>query len=806
MSEHARAVVIGGGVGGTSIAFHLAEMGWRDVVLLEKGDIADGTTWHSAGLVGQLRPSLGLTRMNQYSVELYRRLAAEGHDPGWREVGSLRLVSSHDRVEEVSRILAMARAFGLPLDLISTAEAHDLFPLFDTRGVRCAAYDPSDGYIEPARLAQALAAAAQARGVEIRTGTRVTGIDVDGDRVRAVHTDGGGIATGVVVNAAGMWSPQIAALVGVTVPVQAFQHQYVRLRTPAPVAADLPTMRDPDDLVYFRPADGDIVTGGYGRDPAPFATGGVPDDFGRQLLEPDWDRFGPLLERSRARIPALRDAEVVEFVNGPESFTPDGEFVLGESQVGGFFVAAGFNAHGIAGAGGIGRVMAQWIVDGAPDIDAWTMDLRRFGPHHASRSYVLERTRESLSTYYDISYPGAEPRSARGLRVSPTFARLRDLDVAFGEKAGWERPNYFRSNEDHVHEPLRPRGLAGRHWSTAIPAEHLATRSAAGLFDQTSFAKLEIAGPGARDLLQRVCANDVDTPVGRVTYTQMLTPGGGIEADFTVTRLAQDRFRIVTGTAFGRHDRSWLERHRPGDGSVVISDVTSALACIGIQGPRSRDILAAVCADDLSNDAFGYMRAREIVVGDVPCLALRVTYVGELGWELYAPAEFGARLWDLLHAAGQPHGLVAAGYRAIDSLRLEGGFLAWAADITTEENPLEAGLGFAVKLRKASFIGRDAVARVAQDGVERTLCCLAIDDITAVALGNEPVKHAGRTAGRVTSGGQGYSVGHSIAFAYLPVALAEPGTEVTVELLGDDVPARVASLPLWDPKRERVRA
>lgn len=806
MSEHARAVVIGGGVGGTSIAFHLAEMGWRDVVLLEKGDIADGTTWHSAGLVGQLRPSLGLTRMNQYSVELYRRLAAEGHDPGWREVGSLRLVSSHDRVEEVSRILAMARAFGLPLDLISTAEAHDLFPLFDTRGVRCAAYDPSDGYIEPARLAQALAAAAQARGVEIRTGTRVTGIDVDGDRVRAVHTDGGGIATGVVVNAAGMWSPQIAALVGVTVPVQAFQHQYVRLRTPAPVAADLPTMRDPDDLVYFRPADGDIVTGGYGRDPAPFATGGVPDDFGRQLLEPDWDRFGPLLERSRARIPALRDAEVVEFVNGPESFTPDGEFVLGESQVGGFFVAAGFNAHGIAGAGGIGRVMAQWIVDGAPDIDAWTMDLRRFGPHHASRSYVLERTRESLSTYYDISYPGAEPRSARGLRVSPTFARLRDLDVAFGEKAGWERPNYFRSNEDHVHEPLRPRGLAGRHWSTAIPAEHLATRSAAGLFDQTSFAKLEIAGPGARDLLQRVCANDVDTPVGRVTYTQMLTPGGGIEADFTVTRLAPDRFRIVTGTAFGRHDRSWLERHRPGDGSVVISDVTSALACIGIQGPRSRDILAAVCADDLSNDAFGYMRAREIVVGDVPCLALRVTYVGELGWELYAPAEFGARLWDLLHAAGQPHGLVAAGYRAIDSLRLEGGFLAWAADITTEENPLEAGLGFAVKLRKASFIGRDAVARVAQDGVERTLCCLAIDDITAVALGNEPVKHAGRTAGRVTSGGQGYSVGHSIAFAYLPVALAEPGTEVTVELLGDDVPARVASLPLWDPKRERVRA
>ncbi|CAN5896304.1 FAD-dependent oxidoreductase [soil metagenome] len=806
MTERARAVVIGGGVGGTSIALHLSEMGWNDVVLLEKGEIADGATWHSAGLVGQLRPTKGLTRMNQYSVQLYRRLTEQGYDPGWHEVGSLRLVSSDERAEELGRILSMAKAFGLPLELIGADEAHELFPLFDTDGVRCAAYDSSDGWIDPTKLARAMAAAARDQGVDIRTGTAVTGIDVDGGQVTAVHTDEGVIQTGVVVAAAGMWTPQLAAMVGVTVPIQAFEHQYVRLRPATPVAPDLPTMRDPDDLVYFRPADGDLITGGYGRDPVPFGVDGVPDDFGRQLLDPDWDHFGPLLDRSTRRVSALDGAEVVDFVNGPESFTPDGEFILGESDVRGLFVAAGFNAHGIAGAGGIGRVLAQWVVDGAPDIDAWTMDIRRVGVHERDAGFVRDRTRESLSTYYDISYPNAQPMTGRGLRVSPAYDRLRDLDAVFGTKSGWERPDYFRSNEDHVHEALRPQGLAGRYWSTAIVAEHLSTREAAGLFDQTSFAKIEVSGPGACALLQRLCANDVDTAVGRVTYTQMLNERGGIEADFTVTRLAEQRYRIVTGTAFGGHDLWWLRRHAPDDGSVHIADVTSSLACIGIQGPRSRDILAAVCDDDLSNDGFGYMRARVIVVDGVPCTALRVTYVGELGWELYAPTEFGRRLWDTLHTAGQTHGLVAAGYRAIDSLRLEGGFLAWAADITTEEHPLQAGLGFAVKLDKEpAFIGSDALRQMGERDTEPTLACLVIDDIRTVALGNEPVKLDGTAVGRVTSAGQGYSVGHGIAFAYLEPDAAEVDTVVTVEVFGEDVPARVAAMPLWDPKRERVR-
>ncbi|MGF1473263.1 MAG: FAD-dependent oxidoreductase [Rubrobacteraceae bacterium] len=807
MRDEAQAVVIGGGVGGTSIAYHLAALGWRDVVLLEKGELADGTTWHSAGLVGQLRPSKTLTEMNMHSVEVYRRLKEEtGVDPGWQEVGSLRLISSQDRAEELDRLVGMATAFGLPLEIISTEEALELFPIFDPEGVRCAAYDPTDGYIDPSGLAQALAEGARSGGVEVCTGVQVTGFGIENGRVREVFTDQGNIRTEVVVNAGGMWAPQIGRLAGVEVPLVPFQHQYVRLRAREPVSIDLPTLRDPDDLVYFRPMEGDLVTGGYGRDPAPWSVDGVPEDFGRQLLSFDWERFVPLFENSQQRVPDLRDAEIVEFVNGPESFTPDGEFVLGESEVRGFFVAAGFNAHGIAGAGGIGRIMAEWILDGEPGMDAWEMDIRRFGEHHRSRRYTLQRTKESLSRYYDISYPNQEPHSARGLRISPAYERLEALGVDFGEKAGWERPNYFRSNEDHTLEPLRPRGMAGRYWSTAIPAEHLAVRERAGLFDQSSFAKIEVTGPGAGGFLQRLCDNDVDKEPGTVTYTQMLNPGGGIECDFTVTRLAEDRFRIITGTAFGRHDMSWMSMHQPEDGSVEIRDVTSSLACLGIQGPRSRDILSSVCQEDLSNEAFPYMRAREITVGDVPCLALRVTYVGELGWEIYPPTEFGRRLWDVLYEAGRQPGLVPAGYRAIESLRLEGGFLAWGADITPEENPFEAGLGFAVKLDKpVPFIGKEALERVKARGVERKLCCLVLEDFDTVVLGNETVKHDGAVVSRIMSGGQGYSVVKSIAYAYLPVELSEAGTEVSVEVFGREVPAEVVSGAPWDPKHERVK-
>ena len=807
MRDEARVVVIGGGVGGTSIAYHLTGMGWRDVVLLEKSELTHGTTFHSAGLVGQLRPTETLTKMNMHSVELYRRLEDEtGVDPGWREVGSLRLASSRDRMEELARLAGRARTFGLPLELISPTEALELFPLFDPEGVLGAAYDPTDGYVDPSALTQALAEGARSRGAEIQTGVRVTGIEVENGRVKAVVTDRGPIRTEVIVNATGIWAPEIGRLAGVSVPLVPFQHQYVHVRPRERISPDLPTMRDPDDLVYFRPYEGDIITGGYGRRPAPWALDGVPAGFSHKLLEPDWKRFTSLFETSRNRVPAIRDGEVVELTNGPESFTPDGEFILGESHVRGVFVAAGFNAHWIAGAGGMGRLMAEWIVEGEPGMDVWQMDIRRFGEHYRSRKYTLARSTESLATYYDIHFPNEERESARGLRISPAYERLKALGAEFGEKAGWERPNYFRSNEDPAYEHLRPKGWAGRLWSTAIPAEHAATRERAGLFDQTSFAKIEVSGPGACDLLQRLCDNDVDKAPGTVTYTQMLNPRGGIECDFTVTRLAEERFRIVTGTAFGVHDRDWILRHLPQDGSVQVRDVTSSLACVGLQGPRARDILSSVCQDDLSNEAFPYMRAREITVGDVPCLALRVTYVGELGWELYPPAEFGARLWDTLFEAGQPHGLVPAGYRAIESLRLEGGFLAWAADITPGDNPYEAGLGFAVKLDKpAPFIGREALQEAKAQGVQRRLGCLVLSDPGTVALGNEPIRSGDRVVSRVTSGGRGYSVGKSIAYAYLPVELAEAGTGLSVEVFGEEIPAEVVPMPLWDPGHERVR-
>lgn len=808
MKSEARVVIIGGGVGGTSIAYHLAEMGWRDVVLLEKSDLTHGTTFHSAGLVGQLRPTETLTKMNMHSVEVYRRLKEETDvDPGWKEVGSLRLVSSRDRMEELTRLAGRAKTFGLPLEMISTDEALELFPLFDPKGVLGAAYDPTDGYIDPSDLTHALAEGARSRGVEINTGVSVTGITLENGCVSEVVTEHGTVQTDVVVNATGIWAPEIGRLVGVTVPLTPFQHQYVHVRTEEVVSPDLPTMRDPDDLVYFRPHEGGIVTGGYGRNPAPFAPEGIPDDFSHKLLDPDWDRFTPLFERSRRRVPPIRKGEAVELTNGPESFTPDGEFVLGESCVRGFFVAAGFNAHGIAGAGGMGRIMAEWIIDGEPAMDVWQMDIRRFGDHYRSRRYTLERSRETLSTYYDIHFPNEESTSVRGLRLSPAYERLRGLGAEFGEKAGWERPNYFRSNEDPAYERLRPRGWAGRLWSTAIPAEHLTTRGRAGLFDQSSFAKVEVEGPGACALLQRLCDNDVDRPSGTVTYTQMLNPRGGIECDFTVTRIGEERFRIVTGTAFGTHDMDWIRRHLPDDASVRVREVTSGLACIGLQGPRSRDILSSVCRDDLSNEAFPYMRAQEIIVGDVPCLALRVTYVGELGWELYPPMEFGARLWDVLFEAGQPYGLVPAGYRAIESMRLEGGFLAWAADITPDDNPYEAGLGFAVKLNKPMpFLGREALEKVKSRGVERRLGCMVLEDSSMVALGNEPVRSKnGDVVSRVTSGGLGYSVGESIAYAYLPPDLAEPGMTLSVEVFGKDYPAEVVTMPLWDPGHERVR-
>jgi 4-methylaminobutanoate oxidase (formaldehyde-forming) len=580
-------------------------------------------------------------------------------------------------------------------------------------------------------------------------------------------------------------------------------HEYL-ITKPTGLALDLPTMRDPSLLVYFRGESGGLVMGGYERDPAPWGLDGIPADFNGRLLQEDWDRFEELLTNAIVRVPELEHAEVVRLVNGPEAFTPDGEFILGPTDVRGFWVAAGFCAHGLAGAGGMGKLVAEWLVEGVPGLDVWEMDSRRFGAQYASREYTLARTTEVYATYYDVKYPGHERRAGRPLRLSPTYARLQELGAAFGEKSGWERPNWFEPNAAAGDESLRPRGWAGRLWSPAIAAEHRAVREAAALFDETSFAKIDVAGPGAAGFLERLCANRVARDVGAVTYTSMLNARGGIECDFTVTRVADDRFRIVTGTAFGRHDLAWIREHAPEDGSVLVEDVTSRFACLGLWGPRARDVLQPLTTADLSNEAFRYMRARELAVGSVPCLALRVTYVGELGWELYCPTEYGLRLWDTIWAAGREHGLVAGGYRAIDSCRLEKGYRVWGADITPDDTPFEAGLGFAVKLDKGDFLGRDALLE--RQEPERRLACLTLADPRAVALGSEPVRLDGRTVGRVTSGGYGYAVGRSIAYAYVPAGEAEPGRPAEVQIFGEWIPAEVAREPLYDRAGNAVRS
>jgi glycine cleavage system T protein len=803
MIDRARVVVIGGGIGGCSILYWLARLGWSDVALVERSELTSGSTFHSAGLVGQLRNSLSLTQMMMNSVDLYRTLGDEVDlETGWREVGSLRLASSKEHMEELERQAAWAETFGLPLHLISADEAQSMFPPMSTDGVLGAALLPSDGYVDPSQLTLALARGARQRGATILTNTRVTGVRVEDNRVRAVETDQGTIECEYVVNAGGIYAHEIGQLAGVHVPLVAMAHQYA-ITKPTGLSRDMPTLRDPARLVYFRAESGGLVMGGYERNPAVWGLSGIAPDFNSRLLEPDWDRFAPLFEAAISRVPELADAEIVTLINGPEAFTPDGEFILGESAVAGFWVAAGFCAHGIAGSGGMGKLMAEWIIEGQPSLDAWALDSRRFGPQYRSREYTLIRTDEIYATYYDVKYPGHERQAGRPLKVSPVNARHRDLGAAFGEKSGWERVNWYESNVRSGDESTRPDGWAGMLWSPAIGAEHLACREIAALFDESSFSKLDVTGPGAPQFLERHCANGVARRIGAVTYTQLLNPRGGVECDLTVTRLAEDRFRLVTGTAFGNHDGAWIRQHLEDD-SVVVEDVTSKYACFALWGPRAREILQPLTESDLSHEAFGYMSAKEINVGAVPCLAVRVTFVGELGWELYCPCEYAVGLWDSLMAAGSPHGLVPGGYRAIESLRLEKGYRVWGSDVTTTDSPFEAGLGFAVKIKKGEFIGRDALDRAGEP--TRRLACLVLDEAKSVVLGSEPVRFEGRALGRVTSGGYGYSVESSIAYAYLPAELVVPGTRVSVGMFGRDVGAEVRAEPLFDPGNEKVRA
>ncbi len=815
MKSEAQAVIIGGGVYGCSIAYHLTRMGWRDVVLVEKGGLTGGATFHAAGLVGQLRGSVTLTRMIMYSVELYRALLAEtGHDPDWRETGSLRLASTPERMIELKRHAATARTFGLPMELLTPKEAVDLFPVMSPEGLLGAAYLPTDGSVDPNGLTFAFARGARNYGAEISTETEVTGITVRDGRVRGVVTNRGTIRTDVVVNCAGIWAATIGAMAGVTVPVVGIEHQYLLTGPVEGTHRRMPVVRDPDLLIYFREEVRGLCIGGYEANPIPFGLDGIPDDFHHRLLAPNWEQFEQLAKNAAIRIPAVEKAGVHKLINGPDGFTPDGDLILGEApEVRGFFVAGG--SPGIACGGGVGKVMAEWIVEGAPGMDMWRMDVRRFQAHYADRRYAAARALETYEKNYLLHPPYEERESARGLRLSPPHPRLRALGAAFGEKAGWERPNWFASNEPaqaagtpHTPAPAdwAPAGWARLNWSPAIGVEHRAVREAAGLFDFTSFSKFEMEGPGALKTLQWLTDNQMDKPPGSVIYTQMLNARGGIECDLTVTRLSAERFMIVTGSGFGVHDLDWIRRHLPDDGSAAIREVTAELSCIGVWGPNAREILRRVCDDDVSNAAFPYMTCREIQIVGVPVRAQRVTYVGELGWELYVPIGDGLKVWDALWEAGRPFGLRPIGYRAVDSLRLEKAYRYWSVDITPEYTPYDSGQAFCVRLDKGDFQGRGALLRQKADGLTQRLCCLVLADPRIVALGNEPVYEAERVVSRVTSGGYGYTVGESIAYAYLPVGLSAVGTGLAVSIDGERVPATVAREPRYDPANSRIKA
>jgi glycine cleavage system T protein len=785
MRTHAQAVIIGGGVAGCSIAYHLTLLGWRDVVLVEKGELTGGSTFHAAGLVGQLRSSASLTRMMVYGADLYQRLKEEtGLDPAFHQVGSLRLASSKARMDELRRQVAFAKTVGLQAELIGPKEACDLFPPMVPDGMEGAVWLPTDGHIDPSGLAQALARGARSRGAELHVETSVRSITIENGRVRSVLTDKGAIQSECVVIAGGAWSPLLARLAGVNVPLMPFAHQYVVTRPIKGVGRNLPTMRDPDKLVYFKEELGGFVMGGYERNPVPYDYDAIPPDFNHKLLEPDWDRFMGLLDAAIERVPCAADAEPIKLINGFEAFTPDGEFIMGETpEVRGLWVACGFCAHGIAGGGGIGRVMAEWIVEGQPFVDLAKMDVRRFAPQYRSKELALTQTYEIYATYYDIHVPMEERTAVRELRLSPMYNRLKEQGATFGEKAGWERPNVF----------------------TSVADEHRATRERAGLFDMSSFSKIQAQGPGMLAFLQHITDNEMDKPIGSITYTQMLNPRGGIECDLTVTRLAADRFYIVTGTAFGPHDLAHMRRLAPDDGSVYLDDITSSRAVVGLWGPCARDILSSATDDDISNAAAPYLSARVITVGRAPVLALRVTYVGELGWELHTPAEYGLHLWDTLWVAGKPFGVAACGYHAIDTLRFEKGYRYWSAELTPEYTPYEAGLGFCVRLNKGEFIGRAALLAQKERGLNRKLCCMVLDKGAPVVWGREPILSGDEVVGRVTGGNIGHTIGRGIAYGYLPLGHAAVGTRLALDIAGEIWGATVAAEPLWDAKNARIK-
>lgn len=810
LPAHAQIVVIGGGIIGCSTAYHLARDHKAEVLLLEQGQLTSGSTWHAAGLVGQLRSSASITQVLRYSVDLYKRLDREtGLETGWKMTGCLRLACNQDRWIEFKRLATTARSFGMEMHLLSPAEVKAMWPLMEVGDLVGASFLPSDGQANPTDITRSLAKGARQHGARIMEGVRVNGFEMAGNRILAVQTDAGRVTCEKVVNCAGQWARQVGALAGVNVPLQSVKHQYIVTEPIEGLAKDAATLRDPDRRTYFKEEVGGLVMGGYEPDPIAWTPDRVPDDFQFQLFEDDWDHFEQHLLQAIERVPALETVGVKQMINGPESFTPDGNFILGKApECANLFTGAGFNAFGIASGGGAGWVLAEWVMSDEAPLDLWVVDIRRFSELHRDRHWVRERTLEAYAKHYAIAFPHEEYESGRPRIVSPLYDRLKARRAVFGSKLGWERPNWFAP------EGVEPRDLysMGRqNWFEPVGREHRAVREAVGLFDQSSFAKFELKGAGAAEVLDFICANRIARPVGSLVYSQVLNNRGGIECDLTVARLAEDHFYLVTGTGFRTHDGAWISEHIPQESGLELADVTERYGTLSLMGPKAREVLQAVTDTYCSNEAFPFGTVRNLEVSGHRVRALRITYVGELGWELHVPLAATGEVFDALMAAGAPHDIRPCGYRAIESLRLEKGYRAWGSDITPNDSPFEAGLGWAVKLgSNTPFLGRAASERIASAPLKKKLACFTVEDPEVILLGRETILRDGAFAGYLTSAGFGYSVGKPIGYGYLRNA---EGVDDDYLLAGDyelvvateRVPARISLKPLYDPSGSKIK-
>jgi glycine cleavage system T protein len=807
---HARAVIVGGGVSGCSVAYHLAKLGWRDIVLLERKQLTCGTTWHAAGLIGQLRASNNMTRLAKYSADLYVKLEAEtGVATGMRQCGSITVALTDERKEEIFRQASLARAFDVDVREIGPDEVKAMYPHLNVSDVKAAVHLPLDGQCDPANIAMALAKGARQNGATIIEGVKVTAVNTAGGKVTGVNwqqgEEAGTIEADIVVNCGGMWGRDLAAQSGVTLPLHACEHFYIVTEAIEGLPR-LPVLRVPDECAYYKEDAGKMLLGAFEPKAKPWGMNGISEDFCFDQLPEDFDHFEPILEQAVNRLPLLATAGIHTFFNGPESFTPDDRYYLGEApEIKGYWVAAGYNSIGIVSSGGAGFALAQWMNDGEPPFDLWEVDIRRAQPFQKNRHYLRERVTETLGLLYADHFPYRQMATARGVRRSAIHEHLKARGAVFGEVAGWERANWFaeEGQEREYHYSWKR-----QNWFNDQKREHLAVREAVGLFDMTSFGKIRVEGRDALSFLQRLCANDMDVEPGRIVYTQMLNARGGIECDLTVTRLTETAFLLVVPGATLQRDLAWLRRH-VGERFAVITDITAAEAVLCVMGPNARSLMQAVSPNDFSNAAHPFGLAREIEIGMGLARAHRVTYVGELGWELYVSSDQAAHVFETLAEAGPDHGLKLCGLHTLDSCRIEKAFRHFGHDITDEDHVLEAGLGFAVKTGKGDFIGRDAVLAKREAGLARRLVQFQLKDPEPLLFHDEVVVRDGEIVSIITSGNYGHHLGGAIGLGYVPSA-GESADDVLassyeIEIAGQRHAAVASLKPLYDPGALRVR-